>query len=276
MPITLADIATDFTTFPDGAAVGLPATATVKIAWDPKENEEYGPSQGAVVAIAQDELQIQLKGGKDRDFAPLQKGDQVHIFTTPHRKTGAASGTKLRSYANKEGKTVRVLDVFGLSHLHILNRAVTSQNPGAGPQLKKALAEGLAQWTPGSEPYTSPPLSPPARPATTQATPRSVGGKMTESEWYQLYQRAFTTLADFFNPRMPAKGDIDLFIECAPVEILDIIHRGATSLCIAVQDGKVLPDHPEPVPPPHVTAVAPPQSVPDSFPPPYDDDDIPF
>lgn len=287
MPITLADIATDFTTFPDGAAVGLPTTATVKIAWDVKENEEYGPSQGAVVAIGQDELQIQLKGGKERDFAPLQKGDQVHVYTTPHKKTGAASGTKLRSY-EKNGKTVRVLDVFGLSHLRILNREVTSQNPGAGPQLKQALAEGLGVNPGPAAPHRGGnggfpaqlqmPGEARAQAPTQRAAPRPVGGKLTEAEWHQLYRRAFAALADFFDPRMPSQGNVSAFIEAAPVEILDIIHRGATSLCIAIQDGKVVAD-PETAPPPPPSARRDlPREVefPTDFPPPFEDDDIPF
>jgi hypothetical protein len=299
MPITLIDIRDDYAAFPDGAAVNIPGTVTVKVAWKvdpPVDPEKFGSHQGFIVA-AQDgtEMVCGLQGSKgDPDFAPLQQGDVLEIFTTPSRKDKKPIGTKLESYVAKKdreagsSKLTRKLKIYGLDHLRCLNRQLAPLGQ-AGPQLKQALAEGLGAPPRGQNPGPSAPhrgdgggypaqLQMPGDPAqrrtaTAQAT-RPAAGKLTETEWHALYRRSFASLAEFFDPRMPSKGDVGAFIESAAVEILDLIHRGALSLCIAVQDGKVNPEPPPALARTSTQPTTPPRSSPpfdDSFPP-YDEE----
>jgi hypothetical protein len=244
MPITLADIRDDYTTFPDGMAVSV--RGNVKIAWEPKpQHPDFGTQQGFIL-VGDDgaELNCQLGGGKnDQDgFTKIQTGDLLEIYTHQNPKTKAPAGTKLTSYVpktgQKAGQRVRQLNIYGLRHVRVLNRQIGVQ----APQQQVAAS--------------------PANPQAQQHGSAPVAGKMDENAWLLLYGRAFARLAQFFEPRMPStpKGgafELALFLESAPVEILDIIHRGATSLCIAVQDGKVVlaqaqrqtPAEPPPTPP---------------------------
>lgn len=302
MPITLSDIRDDYTAFPDGAAINVPGTVTVKVAWKvdpPTDPERFGSQQGFVIADAHGtEMVCGLQGNKgDPDFALLQQGDVLEIFTTPSRKDKKPCGTKLESYVAKKdreagsNKLTRKLKIYGLDHLRCLNRQLVPLGQ-AGPQLKQALAEGLGAPPCGQNPGPSAPhrgdgggypaqLQMPGEPvqrnAGTAQAARPAGGKLTEGEWHALYRRAFASLAEFFDPRMPSKGDLGAFIEAAPCEILDIIHRGATSLCIAVQDGKVAVTGGSGVRP-GSTPVEQPRGArySDSTFPPFEDDDIPF
>lgn len=218
MPLTIVDYLNP-QECPDGFVVTKLA-GTVKIAWQVKPagtvgDKAYGQTQGFILANSDGELQCQLKDTENGGgFAPVAKGDQVEIFSTPHGRTAAPSGNKLRSY-QKDGKTVRCLDIFGLKHLKNLSRPAADQPAYTGGQNASGASSGQAQQQ--------------------RRVPT-----LTEAEALATYWRLFGSIAASYSPKVSAAAtSIEGFIIEAPVELLDIVHRAALTIYMGIQDGKV-------------------------------------
>lgn len=223
MPLTIADYLNP-QECPDGDAVKHLA-GTVKVAWPVKPaksvgDQTFGQSQGFILANADGEIQCQLKDTESGGgFAPVAKGDQIEIFSTPHSRTQRPCGTKLRSYTDKSGKLVRCIDIFGLLHLKNLSRPAADQPAYASP----APAQGQPQ---------------------AQAQQQRRAPTLTETEALATYWRLFGAVAGNFSPKVSAAAtSVEGFIIEAPVELLDIVHRAALTIYMGIQDGKVKPLH---------------------------------
>lgn len=220
MPLTIKDYL-DPKALPDGFVVPHLA-GKVKLAWAVKPptsagGNDYGPSQGFVLETPDGDIQIQLGSDSEADFpGPVEKGDEVEIFATPHGKTGAPSGNKLASYTGKDGKLVRQIKVYGKRRFRNLTRSA--------PELRQEC----------------PPVSPHV--PSNGSVAHSVA-PLGEVAAVATYLRLYTRFAAEFSPRLsPAIHSLEGFIVEAPVELLDLCHRMAYGLFAAVLTGNVTPE----------------------------------
>lgn len=222
MPLNIQDFL-DPTQCPDGFVVPKLA-GTVKIAFEVKPSpdpEKYGPSQSFVLSNQDGEILCTLKADDAKTVwpsPPVMQGDQVEIFSTPHGKTGAPSGNKLRSY-QKQGKTNRALDVFGFRHFRNLTRNSAIQEAGISA----------------------------AREATTPAaaTPRTGGTPrepvFSEGEAVDAYWRIYQRMANVVVKRYSAIESFDAFMAEVDPPVLDTVHRMTSVIFLAMLDGKIKP-----------------------------------
>lgn len=222
MPLTIKDYL-DTNALPDGFVVPH-LTGKVKIAWQVKpggsaSGTDFGPSQGFVLANADGEIQIQLGSSDEADFpGPVEKGDEVEIFSTPHGKTGAPSGNKLSSYKNKDGKLVRQIKVYGRRRFKNLTR------PSDPPETAAPAGQGSA--------------------AAPNITRVNLGPGMYEAQAVAAYLRLYTRFAAELSPRLsPAIRSLEGFIIEAPVELLGLCHQMTYGLFVAVLTGEIVPEH---------------------------------
>lgn len=234
MPITIVDLL-DPQQCPDGFVVAKLAGVVERVfpvrPAETRGTTTYGQQQGFILKNSEGELSCNLKDTeKGGGFAPVQKGDQVEIFSTPHAKTKVASGNKLRSW-EKDGKLQRILDIYGMNHLRNHTRPFSEQTPSYGAGAAPAQA--------------------PAQVATQQAQAPSPAGQaygrqqreptLTETQALDLYERTYRRISALFRAKVTAgsEGGFEAFVIEAPTELLDLVHRATSIIVMGAQDGKV-------------------------------------